>query len=270
MRTVSFIHEFGPEFASFRYRAMIPAQQTGAMLNNPEADILVFSKPSQGALNLAQEAKLAGKTIIADFCDDYFDDKHKGIGYRYLADIADLCVCPTQVMRDRIPARKIAVIPDPYEMEELQPHAEDEKLLWFGHNAGLKALEPYKDLPRLTIVTGPAIMKGMIEYSPEALRKAMTESNIAIFPTTKGHEYKSPNRVINALRMGLFPVCDRHPSYTEFKRFVWQSNIGTGLVWAREFQSELNDLVKAGQDYIRERYSPQTIGGMWKDLLGSI
>ncbi len=270
MQSVSFIHEFGPEFASFRYRAMMPAQQVGATINNASADVLVFSKPSQSALNMAQEAKLEGKKIIADFCDDYFNDSQKGAGYRYLAELADLCVCPTAEMRERIPARKIAVIPDPYEMDEVQPHAEGEKLLWFGHNAGLKALEPYKDLPRLAIVTGPAIMKGMIEYSPEALRKTMAESNIALFPTLKGHEYKSPNRVINALRMGLFPICDKHPSYVEFKKFVWQSEVRTGLRWAAEFSHELNDLVKAGQDYIRERYSPQTIGGMWKDLLDSI
>jgi hypothetical protein len=173
-------------------------------------------------------------------------------------------------MRKRIPAQKVAVIPDPYEMEELEPHAFGDQLLWFGHNAGISALNPHRNLQNLTIVTGPKIEPGMVQYSAEALKAEMTTANIAIFPTIRGHEYKSPNRVINALRMGLFPVCDRHPSYKEFRRFVWQSDIRTGLRWAKEFRQELNGLVRQGQDYIRDRYSPQTIGAQWKQLLESI
>lgn len=262
---VAHIHQF-PSLASYRYRAEMPARLTGAKLNDFNCDVLVFSKPQASDVDAARRAHNQGQTVIVDFCDDHFNKAH----YRQLAQLADYCVCPTEEMRRRIPAANVAVIPDPYEMEELEPHAFGEQLLWFGHNAGIAALTPHKNLKNLTIVTGPKIEEGMVEYSPENLKREMARANIAIFPTLKGHEYKSPNRVINALRMGLFPVCARHPSYTEFKKFLWQSDIRTGLTWASEFRHELNDLVKQGQDYIRDRYSPEAIGEKWKDLFESI
>lgn len=268
MRTVSFLHPGNELMASYRYRTVTPAQQLGAKVNNLDADILIVAKSFDPSF--AVELQAQGRKIVADFCDDHFNHPEMGPRYHYLAQVADYCVCPTEAMKARIPASNIAVISDPYEMPEMKPHADGEKLLWFGHNAGMQALEKCKQLPNLSIVTGPKIMKGMIEYSAENLKREMMAANIAIFPTIKGHEYKSPNRVINALRMGLFPACDKHPSYTEFKRFIWQSEVSTGLKWAAEFRNELNELVKAGQDYIRDRYSPETIGAQWKDLLGSI
>lgn len=266
MRSVAFLHPGTPEMASFRYRTLIPAQQLKAKVNIPDADIIVIGKPVH--LELIRQLKSEGRKIVADFCDDHFG--HPGLGplYRDTAALADYCVAPTAAMRDRIPSGDIAVIPDPYEMEEAAPHAEGENLLWFGHNAGLSAVK-YK-YPNLTVVTGPNIGEGMIRWSPETLKEEMLKANIAIFPTVRGHEYKSPNRLINALRMGLFPVCDRHPSYEEFKSFVWMTEVPTGIKWAREFKSELNDFVRRGQDYIRGRYSPEAIGVQWKELLEAL
>ena len=265
------MHPGTPEMASFRYRTLMPAQYLKAKVNIPDTDIVVIGKPL--AADEVQRYKADGKTVIADFCDDHFDHKVLGPAYRRIAELADLCVAPTSVMRDRIPvpSSKKEVIPDPYEFEEVEPHAFGNKLIWFGHNAGLHVMRPHLGyLKNVTVVTGPKIEEGMIPYSIENLKAEMLKANIALFPTIPGHEYKSPNRLINALRMGLFPLCDRHPSYTEFKKFVWRTDIQTGIKWAGEFTSELNGLVKAGQDYIRDRYSPETIGKQWKDLLESI
>lgn len=268
MRSVAFMHPGGPEMASFRYRTLIPAQQLKAKVNVPDADIIVVGKPLDA--NEVQRYKANGQIVVADFCDDHFDHAAIGPAYRRIADLADVCVTPTAVMRGRVPAPagNVEVIGDPYEFEEVEPHADGDKVIWFGHNAGLKAL--YYQPPNLTIVTGPKVNPGMVLYSPEALKEEMLKANIAIFPTAKGHEYKSPNRLVNALRMGLFPVCDPHPSYTEFKEFIWSTEVPTGIKWCREFHHELNDFVRQGQDYIRDRFSPETIGKQWRDLLESL
>jgi hypothetical protein len=266
MRSVSFHHPADQTSASYRYRAEMPAKHLGAPVNIGGTEIIVISKP--WALEQAKIAKKAGITVVVDFCDDHFQHPSFGQMYRDYAKLADYCVCPTEEMRTRIPHKNVAVIPDPYEMEELEPHATGDSLLWFGHNAGLKALK-YK-LPNLTVVTGPNVGEGMIPYSPERLKEEMAKANIAIFPTVKGHEYKSPNRLINALRMGLFPVCDPHPSYTEFKKFIWSTEVPTGVKWCREFRGELNDFVREGQDHIRGKYSPEAIGNQWRDLLEAL
>jgi len=254
--------------ASYRYRAEMPANHIGAKLNDFTADILVFSKPQASDVDVAIKAKKLGQTVIADFCDDHFDHPQLGHTYRKFAELADVCVAPTATMAERVPHKQTAVIPDPYEMPEESEHADGDRVLWFGHNAGLKAL--YYQPPNLTIVTGPKVKDGWVPYSLETLTEEMRKANIAIFPTIKGHEYKSPNRLINALRMGLFPVCDPHPSYTEFKKFIWSTEVPTGIKWCREFRHELNDFVREGQNYIRDRFSPEAIGNQWRELLGSL
>jgi hypothetical protein len=270
MRSVSFIADQAMWMASYRYRTLIPAHQLCADINNHNAGIIVWGKPGLGDAEHVQRLKANGQTVIADFCDNHFDHPQLGPAYRRIAEIADICTAPTTTMAALIPVAvgKKAVIPDPYEMPEESPHADGDKILWFGHNAGLKAL--YYQPPNLTVVTGPQVKEGWVPYSLESLREEMRKANIAIFPTIKGHEYKSPNRLVNALRMGLFPVCDRHPSYEEFKDFIYMSEVPTGIKWAREFKHELNVFVKQGQDYIRDRFSPEAIGMQWKELLEAV
>lgn len=267
MRTVSFIHGWADSSASYRYRAKMPAEQIGASINDLTADVLVFSKPQASDIQAAREGRSLGQKIVVDYCDDHFDHKTLGPVYLAMADLADYAVVPTEEMRKRVPGA--CVIPDPYEYPEASPHADGDNLIWFGHQVNLPAIVPHKNLPNLTIVTGPGYLN-TVEYSYESLKAELLKANIALFPKIKGDDYKSPNRVINALRMGVFPICDRHPAYVEFKRFLWASDVPTGLRWAKEFRSELNGLVEQGQDYIRHKYSPETVGALWADLLGSI
>lgn len=266
---ISFVNSNTEQMASYRYRTLIPAQQLGAKINDPEADTLIFGKPNH--VGIVKEAKKRGKRVIVDFCDDHFDHPNLGPIYRQILDLSDLTICPTAVMRDRISEIKkceIALVPDPYEMPELEPHANGENLIWFGHNTGLnQVLKKLTYLKNLTVVTGPKIGEGMIQWTPENLDREMRKANISVLPTTKDQHYKSPNRLINSIRMGLFPVCDHHPSYKEFSKFIYMGETPTGVKWAREFASELNDMVKVGQEYIRNRYSPEAIGRKWDEAL---
>lgn len=266
---ISFVNSNTEQMASFRYRTLIPAQQLGAKINDPEADTLIFGKPNH--VGTVKQAKALGKRVIVDFCDDHFDHPSLGEIYRRVLDHADLVTCPTAIMQERINEIRhceIAIVPDPYEMPELEPHAEGEQLLWFGHNSGFnQVLNKLTYLKNLTVVTGPKIGEGMIQWTPENLEREMRKANISVFPTTKDQHYKSPNRLVNAIRMGLFPVCDHHPSYKEFNKFIYMGEVPTGVKWAREFVHELNDMVRIGQDYIRDRFSPEAIGKKWDEAI---
>ena len=219
-----FIHKLGPDSASYRYRAQIPANHLGCSINQGEAEIVVFSKPLKQDYPILEQAR-KNCAIIVDFCDDHFHHPELGEVYGRFMEEANAFVCPTQAMQEIIlmtpgyGGQPIHIIEDPYEFEEREPHADGDKYLWFGHQVNLRDAERIKHFPNLTIVTGPGEIEGAVRYSGQALRQAMVDNNIALFP--KSASYKSPNRLLNSLRMGLFPVCDRHPSYMEFREFCW-------------------------------------------------
>ena len=277
---VVFVHRLGPQMASFRYRTQVPVEQLKALgwnaeINNGEADVVVFSKPIAEDVKSAKALKAEGAKIVVDMCDDHFNDI-KAPTYREFAEIADGIVCGSTVMRGRIfdyVKRDSVAITDPYEFPECDPHADGDHYLWFGHqrNFGeLAAVTGVMGDRKLRVVSGPKPAPQVIPWSPENLAKAFSISNIVVLPTKPGAEYKSPNRLINTIRAGCFPVCMKHPAYLDFKHLVWVGHFPTGLRWAEAFRGDLNGLVKEAQDYIRDRYSPQTIGAQWAAYLQSL
>lgn len=271
MSAVVFIHRGGPEAASYRYRAEVPAKYVGATINEGPADIVVFSKPILDDVVLAKDYKSKGAKVVVDLCDPLFKERPQ---YEEICKIADKCVVPTAWARDivgRYTTRSVAIIPDPYEFDEVKPHAGGSKFLWFGHNANLDDIRPYATkVDDLRVISGPLVGDGITHYSRANLERAFAESNLCLFPTRKGAEYKSPNRFVNAVRQGLFPICHPHPSYNEFKGLAWIGEIETGVRFALHEGDRLNPLVAQMQDMVREKYSPETVGGLWKDLLNSI
>src|SRR6185436_5411339 len=138
----------GPEFASYRYRAQIPAQQLGASVNGGEGSVFIFSKPTPDDLTLAKECKAEGVKVVADLGDDHFKHPIMGPVYVEMVRICDALVVPTENMAGRIMkyiGRKAdAVIADPYEEPFCMPHANGQaaRYLWYGHPANLKDLQP--------------------------------------------------------------------------------------------------------------------------------
>lgn len=275
-----FIHRMGPSFASYRYRAEIPATVLGASVNGGEGSVFIFSKPTPDDVVLAKECKAEGVKVVADLGDDHFRHPVWGPIYIEMARLADAIVTPTENMAGRIMKylnlKVDGVIPDPYEEPFSPPHANHhvDNYIWFGHPANLKDLDPYwsflKEMP-LTIVTGqnPRKVFAYRPWSPEAQTDALQKAAIALLPIRKGVEYKSPNRVVNALRAGCWVVTDRHPSTHEFRRYIWTGNVMTGVKWAQHFHNELNDMVADAQLYI-EKFSPENVGTQWAQLLNSL
>ena len=275
---IVFVHDGGEQVASYRYRCLIPGQELEkhghtVTYNEGDAHICVFSKPKEVDIQVAQGAKANGCAIVVDIGDDHLGHPQLGPIYDKMLKIADRVVCPTPNMAYRLSEHTevpVKIIPDPYEMEEMEPHADGASLVWFGHQVNLKDMEPYFNLPNLRIVTGPQTIEGTTFWSMENQRRAMREANIVLLPTRPGVGFKSPNRLVNSLRMGLFPVCDEHLAYRCFRDFVWTNGVVMGLRWAAEFRNDLNDLVREGQNYIRDEYSPERIGEQWAKFIESI
>lgn len=282
-KNVLFLHRFGPSLASYRYRAQTPFEQVAKHngfktgINAPgDYDIIVVGKPHPDDFPVVESAKKEGAKIVVDFCDDHFEGK-QGEMYRRMAVLADHITTGSEVMRARLQRyieRDAAVIPDPYEQPELPPHADGDKFLWFGHRSNINEIlnwRPHLKGRNVKVATGPKPVEDMpVVWGPEHLRIALSEANIVLLPTQEGAEYKTPNRLLNAIRAGCFPVCMRHPAYVEFRHHVWVGDFITGIKWTDCFKADLNEMVAAAQDYIRDKYSPETIGTKWAQFLESV
>lgn len=260
--------------ASYRYRSQIPCQELvkrgiDAKINEGEADTVIFSKPTALDIPIAKQAREQGCRVIVDFCDDHFNHKEFGVVYPSIAEFANVITCPTQEMQNRILnhlKRGSVVIPDPYEAEEKEPHADGESKLWFGHQRNLNEILPFVKYYGLTVCTGPNdVLDEYIPWTIKNQEKCLSEANVVLIPSSD--TYKSPNRLLNTLMSGCFPVVGKNPSHIEFKKFCWVGGIKQGVDWARCFKSDLNGLVKEGQKYVKEHYSPEKVGLCWKDIV---
>jgi glycosyltransferase involved in cell wall biosynthesis len=280
MTNVVFIHRGHPNMASFRYRAQIPAHELGQMngynvqLNEGTADVVVFSKPKGEDIALAKSVKEQGCKVIADICDDHLTHQIIGPILKEMLELADTIVTPTKEMADRlyrVSGKSPVIIPDPYEYPQGPPHAVGDKLLWFGHETNLKDVKPWRSALNgwdLTIVTGPSPRQGALLWSQETMLYCLSQANVVILPTRKGCEFKSANRLLNAVRAGCFVVASPHPAYEEFRSMLWVGQLKTGLQWAKAFPDDLNGLVTQAQAYVREHYSPETIAKQWAQVIG--
>ena len=274
MSNVAFIHRGGEDMASYRYRTQIPAEQLAddysVSINSGTADIVVFSKPVEEDIELAETCKNDGTKVVVDFCDDHFNHKSLGKVYRDIAKLADTLVCNSEAMQGVIfheTGRDSSAIDDPYEQERMEPHADGLDVLWYGHQRNLEEIIPFVDkIEELSVCTGKNNkLNGYVTWSLEKQEEELAFANTVILPGKV--PYKTPNRLINAIMAGCFVVSK---SYPEFREFAYIGDIMQGLQWRKHFHEDLNELVSAGQDYIEKTYSPNQIGKQWSSLLASL
>lgn len=254
--------------ASYRYRAQIPAKILGASVNEGMADVVVFSKPIPGDLPIAQQAKKDGAKIIVDYCDDHFE---RFPIYKELADLADAVTCASKVMQERL--RKVRgidaeVIDDPYEFDVQKPHADGDKLLWFGSHTNIEEVVPYvKAGVPLSVVTGQnSVLSSYIPWSLENLEAALHKANVVLIPD--GKETRSNNRAINAIAAGCFVVGGKQMS--DMKKIIYSGPINHGLQFCRCFKNELNDMVDVAQAHVIRNHAPEVIAKQWEAVCASI
>ena len=266
---ISFVHRGNPEMASYRYRAEIPAKQLGVQLNGSwvtakpgvisEKDILIFAKPLPGDIELAKNNK---DINVVDICDD-----HLGTDlYQEMLVMADIITCPTRNMQTRIASfgKYAHIVPDPYEFEEKLPHCTGNNLIWFGHKLNLyslnRILPDIKDFPLTVVSNAPKT----IPWSIDRLKQELDRADIAIFPATK--DYKSPNRVLEAIRRGCFIVAEPQPSLNEFEG-IWLGDISRGIEFAISDLKRANSWTQHAQMFIQDKYSPKTQANVWRRIL---
>lgn len=258
---ISFIHKGGPEMASYRYRAQVPARELGASINDLSADALVFCKPLAEELDEIIEAKLSGKTIFVDFCDDHFEQLPY---YTPIALESHFLSAPTEEMAKRIPLGPVEIIPEPYEFPEASPHCDGDDLLWFGHAQNFPSLA--KILPDLYAYPIMVVsnIPGMLPWSRETMLEQFSKADIVILPATA--PYKSCNRAVEALRQGCFVVAEPHPSLEDFPG-IWIGNIKEGVQWTLSNLQEARNRTRQAQEWLSTRYSPATVASAWRNLL---
>lgn len=241
--------------ASYRLRTEIPAKQIGAQINGGDAHVIVFSKPMAGDIELARVAKGRAK-IVLDVCDPH--------DYGEMAQLADTIVVSSEALLERFPGA--TVIPDPIEGDGGEPHAHLGTLGWVGMHTGLPALQEWmKQVPQVPVMicTTPGKMEGAIPWSEAAQKFVYANAGVMLVPAA--NQYKSNNRVSQAIHEGCFVIASRIPAYAEFQRYVWVGEYPTGARWALR-RSDLNDLVLEGQKYVREQYSAERIGSLWASV----
>jgi hypothetical protein len=246
-----------PEIASSRLRAEIPQRELKKLGVGHGSDILVYGKHVV-PMHIAEKF---GKRVY-DICDDHFHTMHERY-YREHSLVADLITVNTEEMARIVlkeTGRTAVVIPDPYESPE-QPAGYGQGVLWYGHESNLKTIEPYRDVID-RVLTAP-------DWTREKQVKAINECAVVVIPTDE-RKGKSANRLIEAVRNGRFAVAGDLPAHDEFKDFMWIGDIREGLEWAKNHHSECIERVRKCQDYIRDKYSPETIGKLWLQALQSI
>lgn len=174
------------------------------------------------------------------------------------------------------------------------------KLLWFGGLTNLDsvlmmmaALVPFaaERALDLHLVTAPApelvaacaewhrklaprIALRLTPWSLDATWAALAAADLVAIPTDRhlaggpGRTVKSPNRMVEALRAGRFPLAHPIPAYQELGAYGWvDDDLIMGLGWALAHPEAVRARIAAGQAAIAARFAPEVVARSWAAAL---
>lgn len=271
---ISFVTPGDETLASVRYRMLIPAEALIKMGHSvtvgncaQETGVYVFSKHNHADLVLMDN--LSGVKKVFDVCDDHFHDQHAN-HYRAMAAACDVLTCSTQAMWEVLlkeTGREAIVIDDPYEFPEEPPVIRKPgRTMWFGHQSNLPSLNGYKVDDRISNAPG------CMPWSMETMVIAFDRNQIVVIPHSdeRKNSVKSTNRVVESIRMGKWVTASPLRSYEQFKDFANIGDVKAGVEMYNDLPDDLLvTRIKAGQDYIRERFSPERIARQWLKALST-
>lgn len=294
------------DVASVRYRLTLPARALpgskvtyiGAGANRrtllerfADADAVVFGKlfdPALApmALELAMVLRERAIKVVADYSDDHFMHPNLGAAYRAMANAADLLVASTPALAEVVRAyasSPVCVVGDPVEGERGEARAstsEPPRLLWFGYPLNLQTLRD--GLPQikncdLTIMTvagagAEELGQRFRPWSTRALFEELRACEAVIIPSNPHDPHKavkSPNRFTEALWAGRFVIAHPLPAYQPLAPYGWVGeDMGEGLEWLQRHESQALERIRAGQAWVAEHCSPETIARAWRTAIG--
>lgn len=244
-----------PKLASFRLRVALPSRYVGPHAIGSTGNVTFFYKNGNPAL--ARRLK----RVVYDVVNAHFGDPD----YRAMCEAAQVITCASDVMAGIIKdntGRDAVVIPDPYENPESPAAIPTDRVLWFGHQANIQSLHLYEDIDADICTAGA--------WSLENEAAALASAGVVLL--TGNNPGASANRPVKALRAGRFVVApeDCPESWKELSNFIWVGDVREGIRWAFANREEACLKVRLGQEYVRTRFSPQSIGSQWADLFASI
>lgn len=240
----------------------------------PRSDINVFMKhwkKNEGIMMDCPGIK------VFDVCNDHFNT-HRDHLYRNAIESADYVTCNTQYTKERIFCEtgvEATMIPDPYEYEERPAKVSFEtlpKICWFGHGANIREAEsvpiPQHDgeTSEIAIVSSEdcSHLMGYQPWSVAAVSRWVQWADLVVLPISPHNVARSANRTLNALRLGRFVISNPMPAYHDLYKFMWiGAGLKSGIRWAFMNQEEAQKRIIAGQNYIRDTYSPKAIAMRW-------
>jgi hypothetical protein len=263
---IGYAVQANPTLASYRLRVDIPRRHMDkpSLLGATGAPTFFYKN---GNPHLARSVRANG--IVYDVVNDHFSGTNAP-DYYAMCDVADVIVCASDAMADRIhryTGRHAAVIDDPYENEESEPACVGREVLWFGHAANLRSLAPYAgQIDDLTVCSNAG---GNVTWTPE--NEAICLHNCAAVLLTGNNAGASSNRVAKALRAGRFVIAPEPcESWQQFKPYIWIGDVREGLAWAFNNREEVCNKIAQGQKYTRERFNPTRIAAHWTEVFDSI
>ena len=270
-------------------------------------DAVIFSKSfNQNNEQFAAHVRDLHKLVICDFCD--FDFSTPGPLRDHLKNMSTLAhrlVAGSDALADIVAETlntvRPTVVSDPYEgqagVPAFSPMAGRLRLAWYGHAYNLQdlfdVLSPLAELGNefqqdLRVVCelipefqeaftaanknfGDCLVLEFMEWSVEAVMRALAECDLAIIPSTNTGKKraKTSNRVVEALRAGRLAVANKVPAYLAFADFIrLDTNIAEGVRWAATHPTEVKARIIEGQKYVAAKHSPTAIAGKWAEILG--
>ncbi len=252
---------FGSNLASSRLRAAIPQRELSKLGVALGRDVLIYGKHWLGYQEVMQFKKR-----IYDVCDDHFDNAN-GDYYRKHIKKADLVTCNSEAMKKRIKeetGRDALIVLEPYESEEKEPLIGPD-LFWYGHKSNLPDLERIAPLLRHPLM----VMTNHPDYQAwdrQSFDRIMDSPCIVIIPTGKSLA-KSENRMVEAIRNGKYVCAEHLPSYEQFDQFFPLGDIPSHIEKALGDTKQAVRRITEAQSYIRDKYSPESIGRQWLEVI---
>ena len=259
---VGYCVPINPNLASFRLRVAIPAAHLGCSyyIGHP-GDVSFFFKDAHpaAASNLP--------CVVYDVVNDHFANEH----YRQMCYVATAVTCSSPAMAETVlehTGRHATVIDDPYENAEEEVRCEGDNVLWFGHSANLSSLPKHMEDADFNLTICSNWSKSSVQWTRASEMQCLARCAVALI--TGNNPGASSNRVVKAIRAGRFVVAPRGcAAWEQFEPYIWLGNVQDGIRWALNNREEACSRTRAGQQYVRERFSPEVIGKQWHSLFAS-
>ena len=284
-----------------------PQDDIDEFLDRQPLDLIVICKPMLSDrppighhpfVTLAQKAKKKGVIVCFHVTDWHFDEPE----HQALIKISDQIIVQTNYLAE-VMIKKFglhpSIIEEPYEGPRGKPKFKPKnalKLIWYGHSAnldtlaiGLHQLMPLRERFELSVVTEdtrraeflldtvprpPGLVQRRISpFSLETQWREIRSSDIVLLPSNyeKKKLVKGHNRLVQSIHAGRLAIAFPLPQYRELEHYCYcTENLYDGISWALANKLQVFKILKSGQNYIDDRFSPSIVAARWNDELANI